>query len=279
MRPYPMLAYPPPDAAAWQRFHADLCGQLRHLLTAYGRIDLLWFDGGWERSIDEWRASEIEQLVRTLQPDIVMNDRLPGAGDYDTPEQSVPGTPPARAWETCLTMNHSWGNVAADREWKSARQLISTLVDVISSGGRLLLNVSPDGAGRIPAWQAERLETLADWMDRHAAAVAADPAGPASWRFPGPMTRAAERAYLFCPMRPQEFVVLRGVYGRRIAGVCAVGSNHDLRFTLRLSAIDRILGGDPLCDVIIVTPDDALDPLLTVIEVTGPCWPEPTPAP
>jgi hypothetical protein len=73
-------------------------------------------------------------------------------------------------------------------------------------------------------------------------------------------------------------VVLRGVYGRRITGVRALGSNHDLRFTLRLSAIDRILGGDPLCDVIIETPDDALDPLLTVIEVTGPCWPELTPA-
>jgi hypothetical protein len=70
-------------------------------------------------------------------------------------------------------------------------------------------------------------------------------------------------------MRPQEFVVLRGVQGRRITSVRALGSGRALPFTLRLSAIDRVLGGDPLCDVVIDTPDDALDPLLTVIEVAG----------
>lgn len=269
MRPYPLIAYPRPEPAAWARYLDDLRAQLRHLLTAYGPIDLLWFDGGWERTIDEWRAPELERLVRGLQPDIVLNDRLPGAGDYDTPEQSVPGTPPARAWETCLTMNHSWGNVAADREWKSPRYLTTTLAEVAAAGGRLLLNVSPDGAGRLPAWQVDRLDAIAGWMARHAPAVAAEPAGSASWRFPGPMTRAGDRTYLFCPMRPQEFVVLRGVHGRRITAVCALGSGRPLPFTLRLSAIDRVFGGDPLCDVVIDTPDDALDPLLTVIEVTG----------
>ena len=83
------------------------------------------------------------------------------------------------------------------------------------------------------------------------------------------MTRADDRTYLFCPMRPQEFVVLRGVFGRRINAVWALGTRRPLPFTLRLSAIDRVLGGDPLCDVVIETPDEALDPLLTVIEVVG----------
>jgi alpha-L-fucosidase len=275
MRPYPMLAYPRPDAAHWERFLADLRAQLTHLLTAYGTIDLLWFDGGWERTASEWRALELERLIRRLQPDIVLNDRLPGVGDYDTPEQTVPSAPPERPWETCLTMNHSWGNVAADREWKSPRYLLGVLAEVVGAGGRLLLNVSPDGRGQLPDWQAARLEVVAAWMERHGAAVAAAPAGLASWRFPGPVTRTGERTYLFCPMRPQECVVLRGVYGRRITAVRALGSGRPLPFALRLSAIDRVLGGDPVCDVVIETPNQALDPLLTVIEVVGPTgvWP------
>jgi alpha-L-fucosidase len=275
MRPYPMLAYPRPEPARWERFLAEMRAQLTHLLTAYGPVDLLWFDGGWERTMGEWRAGELEALIRRLQPDIVLNDRLPGAGDYATPEQSVPATPPAGPWETCLTMNHSWGNVAADREWKSPRYLLAMLSEVVGAGGRLLVNVSPDGHGRLPAWQSERLDAIAGWMERHGAAVAAEPAGLASWRFPGPVTRTPERTFLHCPMRPQECVVVRGVYGRRITAVRALGSGAVLPFTLRLSAIDRVLGGDPLCDVVIETPEAALDPLLTVIEVTAPssAWP------
>ena len=84
-------------------------GQVRELLTDYGPIDLIWFDGGWERTPDEWRAAELHAMIRELQPEIVINDRLPGFGDYDTPEQFVPAQPPARPWEVCMTINESWG--------------------------------------------------------------------------------------------------------------------------------------------------------------------------
>src|SRR5262245_51336747 len=107
-RPYRFGMAPRPTDAQWTRFHAALCTQLRELLTGYGRIDLLWFDGGWERSSETWRTPELVELIRSLQPDLVLNDRLPGAGDYDTPEQFVPPEPPGRPWETCLTMNESW---------------------------------------------------------------------------------------------------------------------------------------------------------------------------
>ncbi len=267
MRPYPALAYPRPEPVRWTRFLDAMRAQLRHLLTAYGTIDLLWFDGGWERTMEEWGARELEVMIRTLQPDIVLNDRLPGVGDYDTPEQSVPLAPPTRAWETCMTMNHSWGNVDADREWKSTRYLLTVLAEVAGGGGNLLLNVSPDGQGRLPAWQAERLESLAAWMARHADAIGGCTRGLEPWQFYGPTTRSGARTFLFCPLRPQEFVVLRGVYGRRIESVRALGTGHALPFELRLSALDRMLGTDPLCDVVIRTADEALDPLLTVIEV------------
>jgi alpha-L-fucosidase len=267
MRPYPFLAYPRAEPACWARFLADMRAQLTHLLTAYGPIDLLWFDGGWERSAGEWEAHALEAHLHRLQPGIVLNDRLPGAGDYDTPEQSVPVTPPTRPWETCLTMNHSWGNVDADREWKSTRHLLTVLTEVAGGGGNLLLNVSPDGDGGIPAWQVERLDGIATWMARHGEAIAGTGVGLAPGQFYGPTTRRGERTFLFCPMRPEEFVVLRGVHGRRILSVRALGTDRPLPFQLRLAAMDRILGGDPVCDVLIETPGDALDPLLSVIEV------------
>lgn len=266
MRPYPFLRYPRPTAERWERFLADLRGQLTHLLSAYGRIDLLWFDGGWERRADEWRSRELEALIRGLQPDIVLNDRLPGVGDYVSPEQSLPARPPPGPWETCMTMNHSWGPVATDREYKSARQLLGVLADVACGGGNLLLNVSPDGDGGLLAWQRERLERIAAWMERHADAVLGCERGLEAWQFFGPTTRKGDRTFLFCPMRPQELVVLRGVFGKRIESARALGTGTALAVDLRLSPIDRFVP-DPTCDALISVPDEACDPLMTVIEV------------
>jgi alpha-L-fucosidase len=267
MRPYQLIGYPRPPAAQWERYLVDLRGQLTHLLTAYGRIDVLWFDGGWERTPDEWRAAELEALIRRLQPDIAINDRLPGVGDYDTPEQAIPREPPARAWETCMTMSHSWGNADGGQDRKSARYLLTVLAEVAGAGGNLLLNLSPDGRGRMPDWQRDRLEAIADWMARHGEAIAGCARGLEPWQFYGPTSRRGDRVFLFCPQRPQEFVVVRGLLGRRIAAVRALGIDRPLAFELRLSALDRLFGSDAPCDVIIATPDDALDPVMTVLEV------------
>jgi alpha-L-fucosidase len=100
-KPYGLRGLPRPSAAGWQRYLGFLFAQVRELLTGYGRIDLLWFDGGWERFFGQWRALELERLVRELQPGILLNDRLPGVGDFATPEQFVPPRPPPGRWETC----------------------------------------------------------------------------------------------------------------------------------------------------------------------------------
>src|SRR5215831_17408989 len=136
-RPYRYGLAPRPTDEQWARYTTFLFTQIRELLENYGRIDLLWFDGGWERSADAWRARELEAMIRALQPDIVINDRLPGAGDYDTPEQFIPPEPPARTWETCLTMNESWAWNPDDRNYKSARALVHALCEVAGRGGNL----------------------------------------------------------------------------------------------------------------------------------------------
>jgi alpha-L-fucosidase len=126
-RPYRFGMAPKPTPEQWGRFQTFLAAQLRELLTEYGPIDLLWFDGGWERTADAWKSFDLVRMIRELQPGIVINDRLPGAGDYDTPEQFVPAEPPPRAWETCMTMNESWAWNPEDPDYKSPRALVHAL--------------------------------------------------------------------------------------------------------------------------------------------------------
>lgn len=268
MQPYPFITYPRSEPERWERFLVDLRGQLDHLLTNYGEISTLWFDGGWERSAPEWQAAELETFIRERQPGIVINDRLPGVKDYESPEQSLPTEAIDGWWEMCLTMNHSWGPVAADRSYKSVRYLLSILADVAAGGGNLLLNVSPDGEGRLLDWQRERLEGIAGWMAHHSAAIFDTEPGLEPGHFYGPSTRRGDTYYLLCPMRPVEQVTVRAFPGRRIESVRALGAGADLKYELRLTALDRILGSGDLCDVVIRVPDDACDDLMTVLEVT-----------
>src|SRR5208282_4889785 len=112
-RPYQWGTWRRSTPQQWQRFLRAMFGQMRELLTNYGQIDLLWFDGGWERTPEEWQSAEFERMIRSLQPDVLINDRLPGFGDFKTPEQAVPPIAPPQAWETCLTINHSWATILA----------------------------------------------------------------------------------------------------------------------------------------------------------------------
>ena len=118
--PYKFPRGKPADPATWDRFVEVMFAQVRELLTNYGEIAVIWFDGGWERSIDQWRAAELKQMILELQPNIMINDRLPGQGGYATPEQFVPAQPPAGLWESCVTMNESWGYNPRDTKYKSA---------------------------------------------------------------------------------------------------------------------------------------------------------------
>ncbi len=168
-----------------------------------------------------------------------------------------------------MTMGDSWGPIEDDDAKKPVRYLLTVLAEIAAAGGNLLLNASPLGDGTIPAWQTERFDAIADWMSRHSTAVLDTQPGLAPWQFHGPTTRRGSTVFLHCPLRPQELVVLRGVKGLHVTGVRAVGTDTPLSWDVQLSALDRIIGGrDAVCDVIISTPDDALDPLMTVIEVT-----------
>lgn len=177
------------------RYNAYLKGQLKELLTGYGPIGIVWFDGQWEKAWTSERGEDLYNYVRSLQPNIIVNNRVgkprdsasgigfaeKGAiGDYGTPEQEIPATGfgPGVDWESCMTMNGHWGYNKNDHNWKSTETLVRNLIDCASKGGNYLLNVGPTAAGEIPVASVERLQQIGQWMKVNHDAIYGSTASP-----------------------------------------------------------------------------------------------------
>ena len=157
-----------PDHSATSDQYVDkiVIPQLREILTKYGEISVLWFDipGG---VINKARADRIQKVVLKCQPNIIINNRLGGGykGDVETPEQWIPPMGlPGKDWESCMTMNKTWGFAKNDENWKSSQTMIRYLCDITSKGGNYLLNVGPNSLGEIPKPSLKRLAEVGEWM-------------------------------------------------------------------------------------------------------------------
>ena len=191
----------PTDGADYARYVAYMKGQLKELVSGkYGDVGILWFDGEWEGTWTHEMGKDLYDYCRALDADIIVNNRVDTGrsgmegitregdyrGDYGTPEQQIPATglPAGVDWETCMTMNNTWGYKINDENWKSTEDLVRKLVDIASKGGNFLLNVGPTGEGEIPAASVGRLEEMGRWMKVNAQAVYGTQANP----FPEPPT-------------------------------------------------------------------------------------------
>ena len=164
----------------FDRYVQYLKSQLKELLTGYGPLGILWFDGEWEKTWTHERGVDLYNYVRSFQPKIIINNRVGKAragmagmdqgaervGDYGTPEQEIPATGfgPGVDWESCMTMNDTWGYKKRDEHWKSTETLVRNLIDCASKGGNYLLNVGPTGEGLIPEASVQRLGEMGKWM-------------------------------------------------------------------------------------------------------------------
>ncbi len=162
---------PEKDPEGWSALVDYVHAQLEELCTNYGKVDVLWYDGVWPYGAEEWRSEEINAKIRSLQPEVLINDRSGLPEDYDTPEQLFPDPPPARAWETCMTMNDQWGYGPTDLAWKPTGELIAGLVRCASSRGNYLLNVGPDPDGAFPPEAVVRLREIGAWLRGNGEAI------------------------------------------------------------------------------------------------------------
>jgi alpha-L-fucosidase len=155
--------------------------QIRELLTNYGKIDTLWMDYSyshmeWDwskgKGKKDWDSQNLVNLVRELQPEIIINDRLEVGGDIKTPEQLMPRkwvevNGKKVLWESCQTMNGSWGYHRDNLDWKPSELLIKMLVDSVSKGGNMLLNIGPNARGEFDNRSITRLKEMGEWMRLH----------------------------------------------------------------------------------------------------------------
>lgn len=257
------------EPARWQRYLAYYQGQIDDLAKRYDP-DLWWFDGDWEHSAQEWQADKVRARILARSPNAIVNSRLPGNGDYGTPEQGVPVFRPAdRYWELCLTMNMSWGYRPGDNAYKTPGQLIRIFADTISMGGNLLLDIGPKEDGSIDERQARILEEFGRWTGKNAPAIYGTRAGIPLEYFHGPSTLSADARtlYLFLDGRPNEDVVVKGL-DNKVLGARVLGSDAAVEH--------RVVGKHDWSKVPgllhISVPEAALDPVVTVValELDGP---------
>ncbi len=170
----------PVGKADFDRYVKYLRAQVTELLTRYGDVGIVWFDGEWESTWGHEYGQALYELCRELQPNVIVNDRVDVgrqghtgviaqgyAGDYGTPEQNIPGVGPGEGvdWETCMTMNGHWGYNAIDLNYKSTTDLVQKLADIASKGGNFLLNVGPKADGTFPQQSIDRLREIGVWME------------------------------------------------------------------------------------------------------------------
>lgn len=223
--PHPLKGKPYPNGSRQHaRYLEMLHRQADELVSHYGRIDILWWDYSSQdfQGQEAWRAFDLMAMVRQKQPGIIMNNRLfrsreagwsnmategylpqlePRYGDFITPEQHIPATGmPGVDWETCMTLNTTWGYSDHDHAWKSDEVLVRNLVDIASKGGNYLLNIGPRGDGSIPQPSINSLRAIGTWMKTNGESIygtTASPFASLAWGRCTQKTRSGDNTRLF----------------------------------------------------------------------------------
>ncbi|UCH36300.1 MAG: alpha-L-fucosidase [Armatimonadota bacterium] len=200
---------PEKDPEGWADFLQYVHAQVRELMTNYGKIDILWYDGGWPHDANAWQSKRVNAMVRRLQPHIIINNRSQLPEDFGTPEQKIEAS--QRPWESCMTMNDNWGYVPGNNRYKRTDQLIQNLVRCVSGGGNYLLNVGPKRDGTFPVMAQIRLKQIGRWMKANGQSVYGCGPAPFADEAVGLTTAKGNTVYLHLFRWPGESVSVAGV--------------------------------------------------------------------
>jgi len=219
---------------------AQAHAQVRELMTNYGRIDVLWYDGGWgadgktpmQERAKFWRAAELNAEVRSLQPHILINNRSGVSEDLDTPEQRVEASAAGRGWESCMTIGDSygWGYIANNPNMKTVPQLLQHLVAAAAGEGNFLLNVGPRPDGAIRREEEARLRAMGQWLKTNGRAIYGSQRCDLRWGMLGMWTRKGNVGYLNIFRWPGEEAVIPLVATKALsARLLATGKKAAIR--------------------------------------------------
>ncbi len=246
----------------WQGFVDFNKAQLAELSSKWNP-DLYWFDGDWEHSSEQWDAPGIVAQLHSYRPGVIVNSRIQGNGDYETPELGVPVTRPnSQWWETCMTSNDSWGYRVADTNFKSSKTIIKMLADCINLGGNLLLDIGPKADGTIPEEQVQILKDLGRWTSKHAEAIYGTRAGIPAGHVQAytALNKTGDIIYVFLPYVPNEALEFKGLKSY-IKKARVVGTDKELDWNLYNDVSWGVAAG---CYYINV-PAEVCDPDMTVL--------------
>jgi len=251
------------DYARWNRFRDFFQGQIREI-NAMFKPDLWWFDGDWEHSAEEWESQKVRRIILSGNPKAIINGRLQGYGDYETPEQNFPVSKPKfNWWELCMTTNDNWG-FHNDNNWKTPHEVITIFVDAVSNGGNLLLDMGPKEDGTIPEEQIRVLKELGAWNRKNGEAIFNTVAGIPQGHFYGPTTLSKDSTtlYLFLHGKVSGEVMLKGIVNK-IKQITVVGNGTSLTHKV----VGKI-SWSPVPGLIYINiPENIVDQYVTVLKI------------
>ncbi|CDM65032.1 alpha-L-fucosidase [Pyrinomonas methylaliphatogenes] len=238
------------DEAARKRFVEYIHTQIRELMTNYGKIDILWYDVAWPLDAKGWESEKMNRMVFELQPDIIVNNRNKLPGDFSTPEQRIEAAEAGRAWETCMTMNDSWGYHAADDNWKSPKTILRNLITCARDGGNYLLNIGPKADGSVPEESVRILEKVGQWMERNGQTIyGTDRCQPRRSRYAN-FTRRGNTLYMHVHFWPGSEVAIAGLMTKvKAAHLFATGQKVDFQqdaYRVRFTGLPPHPPDDPI---------------------------------
>ena len=212
------------DEQARRRFVDYIHGQIRELLSNYGKIDVLWYDVSWPLDAVGWESEKMNAMVFQLQPEIIVNNRNALPGDFATPEQHI--TADQRAWESCMTMNESWGYHRADDDWKSPKTIVRNLVTCAHDTGNYLLNIGPQADGSIPEESVSILTSVGKWMGRNGQTIyQSEKCQPGRSNYAG-FSRKGNTLYMHVYFWPGSTVSLGGLRNKVMSARLVAGGKE-----------------------------------------------------
>jgi len=258
------------DSSDWTKYREQyLKPQLAEIIHNYHPA-VIWFDGEWIKKWTEPQGRDLYNFLRNLDPNLIINNRVgkgrsgmqgmnqtnDAVGDFGTPEQEILDKASDLDWESCMTMNNSWGFKQDDHNWKSTDILIHNIVEIVSKGGNYLLNVGPSAEGEIPSESVERLTEIGKWLSKNGEAIYGNKRGLSKENYEGYSTisKKGNSLYLFIDSKTTSPLVLKGL-NDKVESVKILGNKS----VLSSNKSDNTLS--------VIVPLKSIDKYVTVLKV------------